>query len=119
MRISDFIEKLKVSVIQGLPGVSDVNISVSNSEEVFVFDIIANFSRNPSCILSEGSQKVNVAYLEVTLDTDLSYNVTRYYVYPGVNEDETTINISDFPEVLREILGRDRAQILIKSIIGE
>jgi hypothetical protein len=116
MKIFDFITEIKKVVHESVPGDFRTEVAVYNEGENFSFNVSVEYT-DPGCIIT--SMHSSVAYIDIELSSDLSYRVVSNSVYPDFNEERKAYNISEFPDILREKLSRDRAQILFKSIIGK
>lgn len=116
MKIFDFITEIKKVVHESVPGDFSTEVNVYNEGETFSFNIVVEYT-DPGCIIT--SMHSSIAYVDVELGSDLSYQVVSNSVYPDYKEELKVYNISEFPDILRKKLERDRAQILFKSIIGK
>ena len=116
MTIFKFITEIENAVREVIPGDFNVKIAVMNDSEIFGFDVAIEYT-DPGCIL-EG-KRIQVAYLNVILDSDLSFRVCDNSIYPSFDSDEKRYELSEFIDVLKNELSHDRAQILFNSIIGK
>lgn len=116
MKIFDFITEINRVAKESIPGDTNIEVNVQNDGETFGFDVMVEYT-DPGCILI--TKRFPIAYVEVKLDSDLSFIVVSNSVYPDFTEEQKAYDLSEFSSVLKGKLEHERAQILFRSIIGK
>ena len=117
MKIFEFIEEINRVVKEAIPGEVNAKVSVVSEGMDIGFEVLIDYT-NPNCLLS--NKHLSIAYFTATLDTDLSFRIKDYSVFPSFKVDiEESCDLSEFSNILKKNLEHERAQILFNSFIGK